>query len=147
MEEDQYDRRYSKIMKDLIADYSRKTTIQGIKYVADTSLTLIERFWWTIVVVLSVLCCGSLIFSVTRHHDQSPIIMSYANEETPKTHKTLVGEIGLFSNQILTQDDKIRHQAEKFPKRISLNFHPLMHGFFCHFSLNENWQFRWVLNN
>jgi Amiloride-sensitive sodium channel len=91
MKENQYDRtnRYLKIMKDLIADYSSKTTIQGIKYVADTSLTLIERFWWTIVVVMSVFCCGSLIMDVVRQYDQSPIIVSYANEETPITQVNL----------------------------------------------------------
>jgi Amiloride-sensitive sodium channel len=72
----------SRILKQLITDYSSKTTIQGINYATDTNLSLIERFWWTIVVILSVLCCGSLIFDVIQHYDQSPIIVSYANKET-----------------------------------------------------------------
>jgi Amiloride-sensitive sodium channel len=72
----------SRILKQLITDYSSKTTIQGINYATDANLSLIERFWWTIVVILSVLCCGSLIIDVIQHYDQSPIIVSYANQET-----------------------------------------------------------------
>jgi Amiloride-sensitive sodium channel len=75
--------RYLKVVTDLMADYSSKTTIQGVNYVADTALSLAERIWWAIVIILSALCCGSLILDVVRQYDQSPIIVSYANEETP----------------------------------------------------------------
>jgi Amiloride-sensitive sodium channel len=74
--------RYVKILKELIADYSSKTTIQGVNYVADTNLSLAERIWWTIVVVISMFCCGSLIMDVIRQHDESPFIVSFANEPT-----------------------------------------------------------------
>jgi Amiloride-sensitive sodium channel len=74
---------YLKIVKNLIVDYFSKTSIQGVRFVADTKLSLIERFWWMIVVVISIFCCGSLILDAVRHYDQSPIIVRYANEETP----------------------------------------------------------------
>jgi Amiloride-sensitive sodium channel len=72
---------YLKVIKDLIADYSNKTTIQGVNYVADTTLSMIERSWWAILVVISTFCCGSLILDVVESYDQSPIIVSFANEE------------------------------------------------------------------
>jgi len=71
-----------KLTKGLLADYSRKTTIQGIKYVADSNLSMVERLWWTFIVVVSALCCGSLISDAMRHYEQSPVIISYANDET-----------------------------------------------------------------
>jgi Amiloride-sensitive sodium channel len=49
------------IIQNLLTDYMGKTTVQGIKYVARFDLTICERIWWTIVVIISVFCCGSLI--------------------------------------------------------------------------------------
>jgi len=68
--------------KDLFTDYFKKTTIQGVIYVDESKLSALERVWWAIVVGLSILCCGSLIMDVHRQYDQSPVIISYANEET-----------------------------------------------------------------
>jgi hypothetical protein len=74
-----------KIVKKLIADYSTKTTIQGINYVADNDRSLTERLWWVIVIVISMFCCGSLISDVFERYEQSPIIINYENEETLAT--------------------------------------------------------------
>jgi Amiloride-sensitive sodium channel len=71
------------ILRDLIADYSTKTTIQGINYVGNTELSRTERFWWTIFFVISSFCCGSLIFDTARHYQQSPVIVTLATDETP----------------------------------------------------------------
>jgi Amiloride-sensitive sodium channel len=76
-------RRYLKISQDLIRDYVNKTTIQGVKYLAEPSLTSAERIWWMIILFISVFACGSLIFDILRRYDQSPAIINFANEETP----------------------------------------------------------------
>jgi Amiloride-sensitive sodium channel len=86
------------IMKQLITDYYKKTTIQGIKYATDTNRSLIEIIWWTIVIMVSVLCCALLIFDTVRRYDQSPLIASYANEETPISQ---VCEQFLFFKQLM----------------------------------------------
>jgi Amiloride-sensitive sodium channel len=78
-------RRLANTMKQLITDYSKRTTIQGVKYVADKKLTFIERIWWAIVVIVSVFYCGSLIADIFRRYDDSPIIISYENQETSIT--------------------------------------------------------------
>jgi Amiloride-sensitive sodium channel len=69
-------------LKELVVDYSTKTTIQGLNYMADTDRSTVERFWWTSVVVLSIFCSGSLIFDTVRRFDQSPVTLNYENEET-----------------------------------------------------------------
>jgi Amiloride-sensitive sodium channel len=70
------------LIKALVAEYSRKTTMQGIKYLADTNLSIVERICWTILVVVSTIGCGSLIAGALKHYELSPMIVSYANEET-----------------------------------------------------------------
>jgi Amiloride-sensitive sodium channel len=72
-----------KLTKDLFADYSKKTTIQGIKYVANGKLSQIERLWWVVVVVISTICCGTLISDVFKRYDENPVIISFENQETP----------------------------------------------------------------
>jgi Amiloride-sensitive sodium channel len=77
--------RVAKTVRELVVNYSDKTTIQGIKYVADAHLSLLERVWWASTVVASVFCCGSLMNSLINRFDQSPLIISYANEENSVT--------------------------------------------------------------
>jgi acid-sensing ion channel, other len=72
-------------IENLPKNYMRKTTIQGIKYVARSDLSMVERFWWTVVVILSVFCCGSLINAVYKRYDESPVQISFAQEETPNS--------------------------------------------------------------
>jgi Amiloride-sensitive sodium channel len=73
---------YLNIIQKLLTDYMRKTTVQGIKYVPRSNLTIFERIWWTIVVIISVFCCGSLINAVYKRYDESPVLISFAQEET-----------------------------------------------------------------
>jgi Amiloride-sensitive sodium channel len=72
-------------IENLPKNYMRKTTIQGIKYVARSDLSMVERIWWTVVVILSVFCCGSLINAVYKRYDESPVQISFAQEETPNS--------------------------------------------------------------
>jgi Amiloride-sensitive sodium channel len=73
------------VLKDLVTDYSLKTTIQGINYAADIERSLLERFWWFIVVIFSIFCCGSLICDIVRRYNQSPVVVSYEDVETQIT--------------------------------------------------------------
>jgi Amiloride-sensitive sodium channel len=73
------------MLRSLIADYSTKTTIQGVKYVANTKLLRIERFWWAIVLVISVFCCGSLMANLIKRYRFTPVTINLATDETPIT--------------------------------------------------------------
>jgi Amiloride-sensitive sodium channel len=76
-------RRHFEVVKQLMTDYFNKTTLDGVKYVATSSLSLMERIWWLVVVGTSIFCCGALISDVFWRYDQSPVTVSSANEETP----------------------------------------------------------------
>jgi Amiloride-sensitive sodium channel len=71
------------LIRDLATDYSKRTTIQGVNYMTDNARPLIERLWWLVVFVLSVSCCGLFISDVYERYDQSPIIVKFADAETP----------------------------------------------------------------
>jgi Amiloride-sensitive sodium channel len=75
--------RFARIVKGFTADYSKNTTIQGIKYITTTELSKFERGWWLIVILASIWCCGSLIYNVVTRFEQSPVIISFADEVTP----------------------------------------------------------------
>jgi Amiloride-sensitive sodium channel len=75
-------KRCFKLLKDLMADYFTKTTIQGFNYVSAERLSWIERVWWAVVIALSTLCCSFLISSIIKQYEKSPVVISYANEET-----------------------------------------------------------------
>jgi Amiloride-sensitive sodium channel len=70
------------IVKVLVADYSKRTSIQGINYAANSKLTRTERLWWTTVVVISMLCCGWLISKIYWRNEHSPVTISLATEES-----------------------------------------------------------------
>jgi hypothetical protein len=90
-EKDNSKHSFFKIAKDLVADYSTKTSIQGLNYIADTSLTLFERLWWLVIFVVSVFCCGLFIFDVFQRYDSSPIIVSLAETETLISSVSTIG--------------------------------------------------------
>jgi Amiloride-sensitive sodium channel len=75
-------KRCYKLLKDLMADYFTKTTIQGFNYVSAEGLSWIERVWWAVVIALSTFCCSLLISSIIKQYEKSPVVISYANEET-----------------------------------------------------------------
>jgi Amiloride-sensitive sodium channel len=74
--------RFLKTIKDITVEYLEKTTIKGIQNIVESKLTPIERIWWTIVMIFSVFCCGSLIADIFEQYDKSPVVISYAKEET-----------------------------------------------------------------
>jgi Amiloride-sensitive sodium channel len=75
-------KRCYKLLKDLTTDYFTKTTIQGFNYVSVEGLSWIERVWWAVVIALSTFCCSLLISSIIKQYEKSPVVISYANEET-----------------------------------------------------------------
>jgi Amiloride-sensitive sodium channel len=74
-----------RLMKDLIVDYVSRTTVQGVKYVGKRNLYPIERIWWTIVIFISIIFCGSLILNLFKNYDNSPVTIHFADKETPVT--------------------------------------------------------------
>jgi Amiloride-sensitive sodium channel len=78
--------RFLKTIKDLCVEYLEKTTIKGIQNIVKSKLMPIERIWWTIVMIFAVFCCGSLIADIFEQYDKSPVVISFAKEETLISH-------------------------------------------------------------
>jgi lipid-A-disaccharide synthase-like uncharacterized protein len=72
-----------KMGKSLITVYSTRSTIQGLSYIADSNRPKIERLFWTVVFFISVFCCGSLIYNIFKRFDESPVIVTFSEQETP----------------------------------------------------------------
>jgi Amiloride-sensitive sodium channel len=92
-------RKFVKITKDLVTVYSQEATIQGINYVADKKLPLVERLWWAFFTLVSIICCGSLIAKVLSRYNESPMVISYENEETLASQVSISFSLWTFYNQ------------------------------------------------
>ncbi|KAL1502785.1 hypothetical protein ABEB36_007882 [Hypothenemus hampei] len=72
---------FFKSTKKYFREYCDLSTIHGLKYVGGNRTTA-ERGWWLIVLLLSLAFCSYCIYLVYEKWENSPIIISFANEET-----------------------------------------------------------------
>jgi acid-sensing ion channel, other len=68
------------IINNLLYDYSKDSTVHGIKYIAEQNRSWFERIWWIVAICASVLCCAKLIFDAWHIN---PIIISFTSKPTP----------------------------------------------------------------
>jgi acid-sensing ion channel, other len=64
----------------LFFDYSKHSTIHGIKYIAEPNRSWFERVCWIAVIFVSLLCCGKLVMDAWN---LNPIIISFTEKPTP----------------------------------------------------------------
>lgn len=55
--------------------YFDVTTLHGLKYISDSRRHWIERLFWSFVFVLSLVCCGILIFQTIDKYSSSPFVV------------------------------------------------------------------------
>lgn len=68
-----------------IKEYTRKTSVHGVRYITEEQFTTIERVGWVLVLVLSsALCCVFISHSVAKWI-RSPVIVSFATKTSPIT--------------------------------------------------------------
>ncbi|KAL1492018.1 hypothetical protein ABEB36_012522 [Hypothenemus hampei] len=75
-------RQFFKSARKYFREYCDLSTIHGMKYLAENR-TNAERGWWLIVFLLSLTCCSYSIYLVSEKWKNTPIIISFANEEIP----------------------------------------------------------------
>ncbi|KAL1492020.1 hypothetical protein ABEB36_012524 [Hypothenemus hampei] len=63
-------------------DYSDLSSIHGVKYLGENRTT-VERGWWLVVFLFSLICCFYSIYLIYEKWNNSPVIISYDNDETP----------------------------------------------------------------
>ncbi|KAK5641659.1 hypothetical protein RI129_010206 [Pyrocoelia pectoralis] len=65
------------------AQYSDSTTIHGVRYLGQYGRSIIERFWWFLVIGSSLYLCIKLILATYDKWITSPVIVSFARSPTP----------------------------------------------------------------
>ncbi|KAM3963282.1 pickpocket protein 28-like isoform 2-T2 [Aphomia sociella] len=62
------------------------TTLHGFRYITEKNFSYIERVWWFIMVICSIVMCGILIRQVWIKWDESPVIVSFADTSNSVWH-------------------------------------------------------------
>ncbi|XP_059047783.1 pickpocket protein 28-like [Achroia grisella] len=71
------------LFKDLLTDYASKTTLHGLRYLAEKSLNIFEKLFWLVTFLLSVVLCFLLIRNVWIKWQTSPVIVSFSEKFVP----------------------------------------------------------------
>lgn len=67
---------------DLFNDYCENTTIHGVKYFGENNRPRLERWWWIISFVISIVLCTILIRNLWIKWEESPVFVSFAERST-----------------------------------------------------------------
>lgn len=64
-------------------EYSRSSTVHGVRYLCDKRRHWSERMWWIISVSTSIIMCAGFLFGCWSKWTISPLIITFADEATP----------------------------------------------------------------
>ncbi|XP_013199333.2 pickpocket protein 28-like [Amyelois transitella] len=76
-------RRKCTFMKEYIIDYTANSNLHGLKYIGEKERTKTEKLFWLLAFICSVVLCSFLIRNVWRKWNDSPVIVSFAENPTP----------------------------------------------------------------
>ncbi|XP_063360609.1 pickpocket protein 28-like, partial [Cydia amplana] len=116
-------KRQKLLIIDLFFDFAKNTTLHGLRYITEVGLTVIEKVFWVLTFLASVILCFMLIERVWHKWWYSPVIVSFNEKMVP------VGEVPFPSITICPQwkcktsaynytDKQIKHRWGK-PKNMS----------------------------
>lgn len=88
--------KYNEIARDVLKEYSSKTTIHGVHYVNEAKTSLFERVWWIVVLITSIIICGIFIYQIWAKWNRSPVIVTFASKTTPITEVVVLTLINNF---------------------------------------------------
>lgn len=67
----------------VFSEYSRMSTVHGVRYLCDNRRHWSERIWWIISVSTSIFMCAGFLFGAWSKWTISPLIITFADEATP----------------------------------------------------------------
>ncbi|KAL0882698.1 hypothetical protein ABMA27_001121 [Loxostege sticticalis] len=73
-------KRQKKLLKQLLQDYAKNTTLHGLRYTTENGLHIVEKVFWLITFTVSVVLSFYLISKVWTKWTTSPIIVSFAGK-------------------------------------------------------------------
>ncbi|XP_063824638.1 pickpocket protein 28-like [Ostrinia nubilalis] len=73
-------KRQKKLLKQLFQDYSKNTTLHGLRYTTEKGLHIIEKIFWLVTFIVSVALSFYLISKVWNKWNTSPVIVSFSEK-------------------------------------------------------------------
>lgn len=67
----------------MLADFSNNSSVHGVKYLGERRRHWIERGFWIVAFLISVIGCTVMIFKLFIKWQLSPVIVSFAEKSTP----------------------------------------------------------------
>ena len=67
----------------MFSDFTKNSTVHGVKYLGDRKRHWSERAFWIIAFIISVTGCSILIIKMYDKWQKSPVISSFAEKSTP----------------------------------------------------------------
>ncbi|XP_026725648.1 pickpocket protein 28-like isoform X2 [Trichoplusia ni] len=71
------------IIKDYLVDYTANSNLHGLKYIGEKERTYVEKIFWLFMFTCCVVLCAGLIRKVWIKWNESPVIVSFAENPTP----------------------------------------------------------------
>ncbi|CAH0755771.1 unnamed protein product [Diatraea saccharalis] len=70
-------------IKEYLIDYTANSNLHGLKYIGEKERTPVEKIFWLFMFICCVILCASLIRKVWIKWNESPVIVSFAENTTP----------------------------------------------------------------
>ncbi|XP_047992149.1 pickpocket protein 28-like isoform X1 [Leguminivora glycinivorella] len=71
------------IIKDYLIDYTSNSNLHGLKYIGEKERTFVEKVFWIFMFTCCVVLCAGLIQKVYIKWNESPVIVSFAENPMP----------------------------------------------------------------
>lgn len=72
----------NKLSCELFQEYCQNTSIHGVKYIGEPKMRLLDRWWWIISFVVSIVMCFYLIRNLWIKWQDTPVIVSFSEYPT-----------------------------------------------------------------
>ncbi|KAI8439387.1 hypothetical protein MSG28_013193 [Choristoneura fumiferana] len=71
------------LIKDYLVDYTSNSNLHGLKYIGEKERTFVEKIFWIFMFTCCVVLCAGLIAKVYKKWNESPVIVSFAENPMP----------------------------------------------------------------
>ncbi|XP_049875788.1 pickpocket protein 28 isoform X2 [Pectinophora gossypiella] len=76
-------RRRDNVIKEYLIDYTANSNLHGLKYIGEKERTFVEKVFWLFMFICCVVLCSGLISKLWTKWNESPVIVSFAENPTP----------------------------------------------------------------
>lgn len=73
----------AKFITSFFSDYSSNSSIHGVRYIGERKLSRVQRLWWIVAFLISLLGSSHLIQNIWKKWEESPVIVSIDDTQAP----------------------------------------------------------------